>query len=67
MSVFTTLRIADAFGVNLAEVATYGTPGGPGQATVPLSYVLNCSPGGVGVLETTPPPWRCRSCRRRRQ
>lgn len=55
MSVFTTLRIADSFGVLLAEVATYGTPGGEGQATVPLSYVLNCSPGGIGVLETTLP------------
>lgn len=55
MSVFTTLRICDAFGTLLAEAATYGTPGGEGNATVPLSYVLNCSPGGVGVLETTLP------------
>jgi hypothetical protein len=55
MAVFTTLRFADSFGVHLAEVATYGTPAGEGQATVPLDVTLNCSPGAVGVLETTLP------------
>lgn len=55
MSVLTTLRFADSFGTFLAEVATYGTPADEDQATVPLSYVLNCSPGGIGALETTLP------------
>ena len=55
MSVFTTLRFGDPFGVPLVECATYGTPGGDGQATVPLDVTLNCSPGAVGVLETTLP------------
>jgi len=55
MAVFTTLRFGDPFGVPLVECATYGTPGGDGQATVPLDYTLNCSPGAVGVLETTLP------------
>jgi hypothetical protein len=56
MSVFTTLRIADNFGVHLIECATYGTPiTDENQATVPLDYVLNCTPGGIGVLETTLP------------
>lgn len=55
MSVMTTLRLGDPFGVPLAEVATYGTPGGEGQATAPLDVVLNCAPGGIGVLETTLP------------
>lgn len=55
MAVFTTLRFADPFGVPLTEVATYGTPAGEGRSTVPLDVVLNCSPGGVGVLETTLP------------
>lgn len=55
MAVFTSLRFLDPYGIALAEVATYGTPADEDQATVPLSYVLNCSPGGVGVLETTLP------------
>ncbi len=55
MAVFTTLRFCDPFGVLLAEVATYGTPGGPGSASVPLSYAMNCAPGGIGILETTLP------------
>lgn len=55
MSVFTTLKFLDPFGVVLTEVATYGTPADEDQATVPLSYVLNCAPGGIGVLETTLP------------
>ena len=53
--VFTTLRFADSFGTFLTEVATYGTPGGEGNASVPLDVTLNCSPGGIGVLETTLP------------
>jgi len=53
--VFTTLRFCDPFGVLLTEVATYGTPGGEGQASVPLDVALNCAPGGIGVLETTLP------------
>jgi len=55
MAVFTTLRFGDPFGVPLVECATYGTPGGPGTATVPLDVTLNCSPGAIGVLETTLP------------
>lgn len=55
MAVFTTLRFADSLGVPLTEVATYGTPGGESRATVPLDVVFNCSPGGIGVLETTLP------------
>lgn len=55
MSVFTTLRIADPFGVPLAEVATYGTPSDGGGAGAPLNVVYNCAPGAVGVLETTLP------------
>lgn len=39
----------------LTEVATYGTPADEGQATAPLDVTFNCSPGGVGVLETTLP------------
>lgn len=53
--IFTTLRFSDPFGVPLTECATYGTPGDEGQATVPLDVTLNCSPGAVGVLETTLP------------
>lgn len=45
MSVFTTCRIADPFGVHKIEVANYQT----------LDYILNCSPGGVGILELTLP------------
>lgn len=41
MSVLTTCRIADAFGVHLIEVANYSS----------LDYILNCAPGGIGVLE----------------
>jgi hypothetical protein len=55
MAVFTTLRFGDPFGVPLVECATYGTPGGAGTATVPLDVTLNCSPGAIGVLETTLP------------
>ncbi len=55
MSVFTTLRFGDPFGVPLVECATYGTPADEGQATVPLDVTFNCSPGGIGVLETTLP------------
>lgn len=56
MSVFTTLRIGDPFGVPLTEVATYGTPDGTESGgTTPLDVVFNCSPGGIGVLETTLP------------
>lgn len=55
MSVMTTLRFADSFGTPLIECATYGTPADEGQATVPLDVTLNCSPGAVGVLETTLP------------
>ncbi len=55
MAVFTTLRFGDPFGVPLTECATYGTPSGEGQATVPLDVTLNCSPGAIGVLETTLP------------
>jgi hypothetical protein len=39
----------------LVECATYGTPAAEGQSTVPLDMTLNCSPGAVGVLETTLP------------
>ena len=45
MSVLTTLRIANSFGVHLTEVADYGS----------LDVVLNASPGGIGVLEVTLP------------
>jgi len=55
VSVLTTLKFLDPFGVVLAEVATYGTPGGPDTATIPLDYTLNSTPGGIGVLETTLP------------
>ena len=55
MAVFTTLRFGDPFGVPLIECATYGTPAAEGQSTVPLDVTLNCSPGAIGVLETTLP------------
>lgn len=45
MSTFTTVRIADPFGVHKIEVANYAK----------LDYVLNCTPGGIGVLELTLP------------
>jgi len=41
MSVFTTFRLADASGNHLIEIANYAS----------YNYVLNCSPGQVGVLE----------------
>ena len=41
MSVFTTFRLADPFGTHLIEIANY----------LSYSYVLNCAPGNVGVLE----------------
>lgn len=53
--IFTTVRICDPYGNLLAEVATYGTPADEGQATAALDYVLNCAPGGIGVLELTLP------------
>ncbi len=55
MAVFTTLRFGDPFGVPLVECASYGTPAGPDTATVPLDVTFNCSPGAIGVLETTLP------------
>jgi len=45
MAVFTTLRFADAFGVPLTEVANFAK----------LDCVMNCAPGGIGVLEATLP------------
>jgi len=45
MSILTTVRVADAFGVHLKEIPDYAS----------LSYVLNSTPGGVGVLELTLP------------
>lgn len=41
MSVHITCRLADAFGQHLAEIPNY----------ISLTYVLNCAPGGIGVLE----------------
>lgn len=41
----TACRLADPLGNHLIEIANYQT----------LSYVLNCSPGGIGVLELTLP------------
>ena len=41
MSILTTFRLADPFGVFLTEIASYHS----------FSYVLNCAPGNVGVLE----------------
>lgn len=41
MSVFTTFRLADPLGNHLIEIANYSS----------FSYVLNCAPGNVGVLE----------------
>lgn len=55
MSVFTFVRIADPNGTHLTTVATYGTPQDEDQATAALDYVLNCAPGGIGVLELTVP------------
>ena len=45
MATFTSVRLADPNGVHLIEIANYSK----------LSYVLNCSPGGIGVLELTLP------------
>lgn len=55
MAVFTTLRIADAFGVNLTEIATYGTPDAGGGGGAALDVTFNCTPGAIGVLEATLP------------
>lgn len=43
MSVLTFCRLADPFGEHLATIANY----------TQLDYVLNCTPGAVGVLELT--------------
>lgn len=43
MSVLTVCRLADPFGQHLATIADY----------TQFDYVLNCSPGAVGVLELT--------------
>lgn len=45
MSVFTTCRLADPFGTPLAEIANFAK----------LDVVMNCAPGGIGVLELTLP------------
>jgi ReqiPepy6 Gp37-like protein len=45
MSVLTTFRLADPLGNHLIEIADYES----------ADYTLNCSPGGVGVLELTLP------------
>lgn len=41
MATLTTFRLSDPFGVHLIEIANYAS----------YSYVLNCAPGNVGVLE----------------
>jgi ReqiPepy6 Gp37-like protein len=41
--------------VPLIEVATYGTPDASGGGGAALSLVLNCAPGGIGVLEAMLP------------
>ncbi len=41
MSTFTSFRLADALGTHLIEIANYHS----------FTYILNCSPGQVGVLE----------------
>ena len=41
MSILTTFRLADPLGSHLIEIANYKS----------YSYVLNCAPGNVGVLE----------------
>lgn len=41
MAILTTFRLADPFGNHLIEIANYKS----------YSYVLNCAPGNVGVLE----------------
>lgn len=41
MATFTTFRLADPLGNHLIEIANYKS----------FSYVLNCAPGAVGVLE----------------
>lgn len=55
MAVLTTLRLGDPFGVPLTEIATYGTPDAGGGGGAALDVVLNCAPGGIGVLEATLP------------
>jgi hypothetical protein len=41
MAIFTTFRLADPLGNHLIEIANYAS----------YSYVLNCAPGNIGVLE----------------
>ena len=41
MSVFTTFKLSDPLGTHLIEIANYAS----------YSYVLNCAPGNIGVLE----------------
>jgi hypothetical protein len=41
MSIFTTFRLSDPYGNHLIEIANY----------ISFSYILNCAPGNVGVLE----------------
>jgi hypothetical protein len=41
MSILTTFRLADPFGNHLIEIANYSS----------FTYVLNCAPGNIGVLE----------------
>jgi hypothetical protein len=55
MAVLTYVRVSDAAGSHLATVANFGTPNDEDQATAALDYVLNCSPGSIGVLEMTVP------------
>lgn len=55
MSVNTFVRASDSAGNHLATIANFGTPGDESTATAALSYVLNCSPGGIGALEMTVP------------
>lgn len=45
MSVFTSVRIADPLGNHLIETAAFES----------LDFVLNCTPGGIGVLELSLP------------
>lgn len=45
----------DSLGNALTEIPNYGQPGDEGSATAALDLVLNCAPGGIGVLEFTVP------------
>ena len=45
MSILTTFRLADNLGTHLIEIANYAS----------YSYVLNCSPGNIGVMELVLP------------